>query len=590
MSRAKSSKAPAVSDWRSFWILSWRDWLIVGAVCLLQIPIINSTSARRALELMPWPDGLEYAAAAMNLAKGRGPVLHFGGYSYPSRYTGGYPLILEFFYHLGGSDYLLSFQIGTWLLGTFSVVIMFILTRWLLSRRAATVAALLLVVSPVFITYSSLIMSDVPTLFVTIYAVLILLGATEGAPNKPNSIRIHRSLMFGVVAGFSTIMRPTNVAILFGLAAYIVMVPERRDLRTLLGAAIAVVIGFAIPVAWQLHQNSINLGSPFASGYSWWVPEVYGAGGKTFSAAYLFGPTLPRNPYGNLIVYVTTLLGLDGFIGHRASPGYSLYPFAAAVFAIIGIVAILQMKEKPATRRLIWFGLGYLGALTALYCFYIFTDIAFILPGAFILFIAAGCGVVATNRYVRDVIRNRNRKSYELVAAASVIVLDVLLVVSLLTEAAVRLSATPSSSQMVESLESLDSSLSKSATVVSNISLLFLDLYLGEQRSFVGLNSLDPGERFTDYHLHRLYEKRAAGWNGPVPPVVFDGARMSAEADSLASAIAGKTPVYLIVAAPESQQYADVLKGEMSELAAKFSVEPVSENEAIAVYRVSAKE
>ena len=82
------------------------------------------------------------------------------------------------------------------------------------------------------------------------------------------------------------------------------MVPlEKRDLSRLIKAGTAVAIGFAIPVAWQLHQNAINLGSPFASGYAWWVPEVYGAGGKTFSAAYLFGPTMPRNPHGNVLVY-----------------------------------------------------------------------------------------------------------------------------------------------------------------------------------------------------------------------------------------------------------------------------------------------
>ena len=46
---------------------------------------------------MPWPDGLEYAASGVNLANGRGAVLHFGGYTYPSRYTAGYPLILAFF-------------------------------------------------------------------------------------------------------------------------------------------------------------------------------------------------------------------------------------------------------------------------------------------------------------------------------------------------------------------------------------------------------------------------------------------------------------------------------------------------------------
>src|ERR1019366_3634995 len=97
------------------------------------------------------------------------------------------------------------------------------------------------------------------------------------------------------------------------------------------------------------------------------------------------------------------------------------------------------------------------------------------------------------------------------------------------------------------------------------------------------------GEQFTDYHLHRLYEKRAAGWNGAVPPVVFDGSQMSAEADSLASAIEAKTPVYLLIAAPESQQYADVLKSELDQLQGKFIVEPVSQNDAVALYRMTAR-
>ena len=119
------------------------------------------------------------------------------------------------------------------------------------------------------------------------------------------------------------------------------------DLPSLLKAAIAVAIGFAIPVAWQLHQNSINLGSPFASGYAWWVPEVYGAGGRTFSIAYLFGPTMPRNPHGNVIVYVTTLLGLDGMLGDRGDARYFLYPFAAAVFAIVGFIAIFRAPVDP---------------------------------------------------------------------------------------------------------------------------------------------------------------------------------------------------------------------------------------------------
>src|SRR5271166_3029988 len=303
MSRAKSSPEPAAEN-RSFWELSWTDRSIVAAICLLQVPIINAAGLRRAAELMPWPDGLEYAASAVNLAAGRGAVLHFGGYTYPSRYTGGYPLILELFRRVFGGNVSLLPDVSA-VVAMLSVFAIFFLARMVYGRLASLLAALLLGYSPIFITYSSLVMSDVPTLFVTICAAVFLVVATSDYLAQSSSwMRTAAWLMFGLLAGFSTIIRPTNAVILVGLALCVVMVPlAHRDPSSLLKAAIAVAIGFAIPVAWQLHQNSINLGSAFASGYSWWVPEVYGVGGRTFSAAYLFGPTLPRNPHGNVIVY-----------------------------------------------------------------------------------------------------------------------------------------------------------------------------------------------------------------------------------------------------------------------------------------------
>jgi Dolichyl-phosphate-mannose-protein mannosyltransferase len=591
MSRAKSSKqsvAPAVGTSVIARVL---DVVAVAAIVLLANVMERSADLRRGLELMPWPDGVEYAASAVNLAKGRGAVLHFGGYTYPSRYTGGYPLILEISYRIYGGKFPLFFA-ASLVIGMVAVIAIFILARLLFGRAAAAIAALLLALSPVFITYSSLVMSDVPTLFVTICAVVMLMVATSDyASRLPSWARMPAWLLFGLFAGFSTIMRPTNGVIMVGLVVCVMMVPlEKRDLSGVLRTGIAIAIGFAIPVAWQLHQNAINLGGAFASGYSWWVPEVYGAGGRTFSATYLFGRTMPRNPHGNVLVYLTTLLGIDGMLGDRGDARYFLYPFAAATFAIVGFLMILRAPERSAARRLMWFGLAYLAALTGLYCFYLFTDVAFILPGAFVLFIAAGAGAAVAHRWTRDVIGTRSRSVGQLAGAAGVIVLDVLLVVSLATEVSARLNAWPNGSNMVGDLESLDSSLPSDATIVSNISLQFLDLYLGETRGYVGLNSMDPGERFTDYHLHRLYEKRANGWNGPVPPVVFDGDQMSAAvADSLASAIDAKTPVFLLIAAPESQQYADVLKGELDALQGKFAIEPVSQNEAVAVYRLTAR-
>lgn len=571
------------------------EWGILAAIELLVIVMVRSAGFQRGVELMPWPDGLEYAASAANLANGRGAVLHFGGYTYPSRYTGGYPLILEFFYRLFGGHVSLL-PVASWILGMLSVVGIFIVTRVLFGRVAGAIAALLLALSPVFITYASLVMSDVPTLCVKICAALMLVVATSDyASQSPSWMRMSAWLMLGFLAGFSTIIRPTNAVILAGLALCVVMVPlerqgENRDLPSILKAAIAIAIGFAIPVAWQLHQNAVHLGSAFASGYAWWVPEVYGAMGRTFSAAYLFGPTMPRNPHGNVLVYITTLLGLDGMLGDRGNARYFLYPFAAAVFAIVGFIAIFRTPGRPTARRLMWFGRGYLAALTGLYCFYLFTDVAFILPAAFILFIAAGSGAASANRWMREVLRNRNRSAGRFAAAAGVIVLDLLLIVSLASEAVVRLSERPAGSAMVDALASLDLTLPRDATVVSNISLQFLELYLAAgDRRFVGLNSLDPGERFTDYHLHRLYEKRAAGWNGAVPPVVFDGSQMSAEADSLASALGARTPVFVLIAAPESDDYVDVLKTELDQLQAKFSFEPELRTRQVALYRLTAR-
>ena len=71
--------------------------------------------------------------------------------------------------------------------------------------------------------------------------------------------------------------------------------------------------------------------------------------------------------------------------------------------------------------------------------------------------------------------------------------------------------------------------------------------------------------------------------------VVFDGAQTSAATMSLASAIDAKTPVFLLIAPPESQSYADMLKSELDQLQEKFTIEPVSQNEAIAVYRLTGR-
>src|SRR5215471_6399149 len=93
-----------------------RDVAALAILAVLAILLALRVGSRRGADLLPWPDGLEYAAQAVNLDGGRGPVLHFGGYSYPSRYTEGYPLILAAALPLVGHDvarlYIVNLAIG----------------------------------------------------------------------------------------------------------------------------------------------------------------------------------------------------------------------------------------------------------------------------------------------------------------------------------------------------------------------------------------------------------------------------------------------------------------------------------------------
>ncbi len=76
------------------------DAAILALILGFALLMIAGTGFANGQELWPIPDAVEYAAIAVNLNHGLGPVLHFGGHSYPCRYTIGYPLILAAAYPL----------------------------------------------------------------------------------------------------------------------------------------------------------------------------------------------------------------------------------------------------------------------------------------------------------------------------------------------------------------------------------------------------------------------------------------------------------------------------------------------------------
>jgi 4-amino-4-deoxy-L-arabinose transferase-like glycosyltransferase len=564
------------------------DAAIVAMLLTLALFMMARAGFRRGMDLMPWPDGLEYAAAAVNLDRGLGPVLHFAGYSYPSRYTEGYPLMLAAAFPILGR-HVERLCLLTMAMGLIAISALYLLTFRMFGRLSAIASSALLALSPVFITYSTLVLSDVPTMTVTILAAIALYDAS-GAEDRPTATLswIVSAALCGLMAGFTVMIRPTNATMLIGIAAAMFMIRSRREAAELQVGAIAFGIAFAIFPIWQAWTNSNHLGGASSSGYVFWVPEVYGSFAKTFNPRFLFGATMPGNPYGNVPSYVLTLIGLDGMLGDPGDPRYLMYPFAGAAFAVIGILAALKSQARPILR-VMWFGLAFLASLVALYLFYFFTEVAFILPATFILFLASGYGIVAANRAMLDA-RTRPRKgSRDNAIIAGVIALDLMLAISVVAETGARTAAPPQHSKMVPTLLAMDSHLEPNAIVVSNISLLFLDLYMAKTKTeFIGLNPYDPGGEFTDYHLARLYSKKAAGWPGPVPAVLFAGPHMDdAEVKSLIDAIHAGRPAYLLMTPPERADYADLLKDELGQVSASFNLDAVAHSDSADLFRLT---
>jgi 4-amino-4-deoxy-L-arabinose transferase-like glycosyltransferase len=473
------------------------------------------------------------------------------------------------------------------------------LTRRHFGRASASVAALLLGCSPIFIAYSSLVLSDIAALCVCLLAAWMVSHASRAelayakvsaSRQKPAISGPINWMLFAAMAGFAMMIRPTNAAIIAGLAVALALVRPKFGLVDLtLGNIAAGIAGcailFATPVLWQMHENSVHLGSAWASGYAFWVPEVYGSFAKTFNARFLFGETLPRNPHGNLPVYFLALAGLDRLMSDAAAPPFYLYPFSAAVFAAVGLKRAVRLDE--ATQRVIYLGLGFLAALLSIYLFYHFTDIVFLLPGIFVVFALAGFGTMEANRILRREWSKTRPSGRGYVLILVIALLDLGLIGSITSELIHRLSLRPPASNVVPALQAIDRQIEPDAVVVSNVSLQFLELYLQPlTRKFEGLHSFDPGEDYTDYHLGRLYAKRAAGWQGPVPPVLFESGGIDRASTTELITTSAKRQVYLLLAAPQSEEYGHILSSELKELSEKFEIEPVANAEPIELYRL----
>ncbi len=548
--------------------------LLLGFALLL----IANTGFANGQELWPMPDAVEYAASAVNLDRGLGPVLHFGGNTYPCRYTIGYPLILAAAYPLLGHRPERLCLI-TALTALVAIAGLYLLTLWAFDRPSAILAGLLLATSPHFLGLSTCVMSDVPSLAVVVLAALAFLYAEE----KESLVA---SALCGLLAGLALTIRVTNGAILAGMLAAVLLV---RPSRLQFARVMAFAIGFTAFPGLQALINLHYLGSPLSTGYAFWWREAYSSVFTTFELRFLFVPWDLTYRHGNLVSYAIAMLGLDGLFDQfnlglegqtLAHSRYCLYPFPVPLFAGLGVFFAIRRKRNATTMRAIYLGFGFLASLLLIYLPYFFLDPRFLLPALFIVFAAAGWGLVSANR--------RLERGW---AGFAVIALDVVLAGAILVETGSRLAVPPRQSKLVAEVLAMRPRL-KNAVVVSDISLQWLELYAaGERTEFVGLNNLaselHPKQVVSEFHLYWLYEKKAGGWSGPIPPILLPNGELDlSEARKLAEEDKKGRPVYLLVVMPLTDEWWDELEREFAEIDRRFSHETVADYREVGLYRL----
>ena len=529
--------------------------------------------------MRPSADAEEYAATAVNLDRGLGPVLHFGGISYPSLHPIGYPLILAAAYpFLGHRPERLC--LVTALTALVAIAGLYILTLWVFDRPSAVLAGLLLATSPHFLGLSTCVMSDVPAFAVVVLAVLAFLYAEE----KESLVA---SALCGLLVGFAVTIRSTNGTILAGmLAAALLVRPRRLQFAPVMSFA----IGFIAFPGLQAWVNLHYLGSILSTGYVFWLPEYYSSFFKPFKLRYLIvsGEAIYR--HGNLVAYAITMLGLDGILGQLnlstenitlVHARYALYPFPVVVFAGLGVFFALRHKRNASATRAVYLGMGFLASLLLIYLPYFVADPRFILPAVFIVFAAAGYGLVSANR--------RLKWGW---AGFAVVALDVIIAGAIVVETVSRLASIPApQSKLVADVLAIRPQVTN-AVVVSDISLQWLELYAGGERTeFVGLNSLAglqvKEQNLIEYHLSWLYRKKVEGWSGPIPPILLPTGRLDlGEARKLAEEDKKGRPVYLLLLGMANREWFDELKREFAQIDLYFTHETIAHYPDVALYRL----
>jgi hypothetical protein len=215
------------------------------------------------------PDSIEYAVAAERFVDHQGYTLLIDGVTYPPRYP---PWFSVGF--LAPALLLAGGEIGAAILPVFILGVIAVAAAVAVGRRLAgewggALAAIALLVNPVFATLARVVMTDVPALAFALVGCALYL--------RPERRRTD-ALLAGLVAAAGFALRTESLAIVLPFAW------RWRRSKASLALLLAPSLAVALATGWY-HVRTF--GGWFRSGYDYWCPVPYDVPGLTFGPGYL---------------------------------------------------------------------------------------------------------------------------------------------------------------------------------------------------------------------------------------------------------------------------------------------------------------
>jgi len=343
--------------WKDVLASRWRDVIIILGLVLFASFSFYATPEFAAN--LP-EDGGDSAIPAVNLLERGKLVLTAYGHDFPPAHPFGLSLLLLPAYavaghFLGNGIYAILFcALG-------SIVVTYVLGVKLWGRWCGSFAALFLITHYAFWQYSQKIMSEVPSVFLLLSVLALVLSVR---PERPTGFRY---VAAGAILGFAVTVRyddvlwfaPTAALLLLGAGSW----PERRRR---VGLCLA---GLAPWLLLLVIYHQVTFGSPWRTGYSYWG----NAGDATlphFSMKYITTSSFLRMrkideqfawlAEGNGVFYLKSLLAESDatrVFGHPLYwqlPGRSTYQMLALLrtaLGVLGIVACLAAWRTNSLRQ-----------------------------------------------------------------------------------------------------------------------------------------------------------------------------------------------------------------------------------------------